>query len=285
MNQTPPLHRKPPIQGARLPKFSFWSSLGTVVSIAIVVATLFTIWTPASLFNNRLSESLSKAIANSQKSTQMVRPTPTNRPIPHIGLVAGHWDDQKNNGFVCPDGLKESDVNLNIATMVQQRMVAEGFTVDLMKEKDTKLMQYSGLLVLSIHNDTCNYIDNSATGFKVATSYYTETDSTKANRLVDCITDRYQKDTGLRFINTITDDMSKYHTFDEVNTNTPTVIMETGYLNLDRDLLTKQTDKVVQGITDGLLCYLRNQPTTSTETPAGNTTPASITTLDITATP
>lgn len=227
-----------------------------------MVATLFTIWTPASLFDSRLAESLSKAVNNRQQSTQYVRPTPTSRPIPHIGLVAGHWED--SNGFECSDGIKESDINLNIATMVQQRLVAEGFTVDLMKEKDTKLMQYSGLLVLSIHSDTCKYIDNTATGFKVASSYYTDEYSVKANRLVTCMVDRYSSETGLRFINEITDHMSTYHTFDEININTPTIIMEAGYLNLDKDLLIKQPDKVAKAITDGVLCYLRNEPLKNT---------------------
>lgn len=259
MNLTPPTKKKP-IQGVRMPKFNFWSSFGTVVSVAIVVATLFTIWTPASLFNSRLSESLAMAVSSNRKSTQYVRPTVTPRPIPHIAIVSGHWEDGK--GFECTDGTTEADVNLNIATMVQQRLSAEGFTVDLMKERDTALMQYSGLLVLSIHADSCQYIDNKSTGFKVATSYYTPSDSTKANRLVSCLIDRYHVDTGLEYINTVTDDMTKYHTFDEVNTNTPTVVMETGYLNLDRDLLTKQPDKVAKGITDGVLCYLRNQPLT-----------------------
>ena len=159
MNQFQRVPPKAAPPGARLPKFNFWSSLGTVISIAILVATIFTIWTPASLFDNRLSDSLSKAIMNSQRATQFVRPTATARPIPHIGLVAGHWDDS-NAGFECTDGLKESDLNLNIATMIQQRLVAEGFTVDLMKERDDKLMQYSGLLVLSVHSDTCKYIDD-----------------------------------------------------------------------------------------------------------------------------
>lgn len=269
MNQQPPLQQRNASPGPKQTKFNFWSSLGTVLSVAILVATLFTIWTPASLFDNRLSESLSKAINSNQKSTAYARPTITPRPLQHIGIVSGHWEDGK--GFECKDGTTEADVNLNIATMVQQRLVNEGFTVDLMKEKDSRLMQYSGLLVLSIHSDTCEYIDDSATGFKVATSYYTPMDSPKANRLASCLIDRYGSDTGLPFINSVTDDMTQYHTFDEVNTNTPTVIMEAGYLNLDYDLLVKQPDTVARGITDGILCYLRNQSIHLT--PAVETTP------------
>lgn len=269
MNQIPSNLKRNPLPGVRRPRFNFWSALGTVISVGILIASLFTIWTPASLFNSRLSESLAKAMANQVKSTQSFRPTITPRPMQHIAIVAGHWEDGK--GWECQDGTTEADVNLNIATMVQQRLVAEGFTVDLMKEKDDRLMQYSGLLVLSIHADRCNYIDDTATGFKVATSYYTPTDSVKANRLTACLIDRYAVDTGLKYINSVTDDMTQFHTFDEVNTNTPTVVMETGYLNLDFDLLTKQPDTVAKGITDGILCYLKNQPLTATATPLATT--------------
>lgn len=265
MNQIPSAQKRGPLPGVRKPRFNFWASLGTVISVAILIASLFTIWTPASLFNSRLSESLSKAMANQVKSTEYMRPTITPRPMQHIAIVSGHWEEDK--GFECQDGTTEADINLNIATMVQQRLVEAGFTVDLMKEQDPRLMQYSGLFVLSIHADSCNYIDDSATGFKVASSYYTPTDSVKANRLVSCMIDRYSAATGLKFINQVTDDMTEYHTFDEVNTNTPTVIMETGYLNLDYDLLTKQPDTVARGITDGILCYLKNQPLTATATP------------------
>lgn len=265
MNQIPSTQKRGPLPVVRKPRFNFWSALGTVLSVAILIASLFTIWTPATLFNSRLSESLSKAMANQVKSTEYMRPTITPRPLQHIAIVSGHWEDGK--GFECQDGSTEADINLNIATMVQQRLVAEGFTVDLMKEQDSRLMQYTGLLVLSIHADSCAYIDDSATGFKVASSYYTPSDSTKANRLVSCMIDRYANDTGLSYVNGVTDDMTEYHTFDEVNTNTPTVIIETGYLNLDYDLLTKQPDTVAKGITNGILCYLKNQPLNATATP------------------
>jgi N-acetylmuramoyl-L-alanine amidase len=82
---------------------------------------------------------------------------------------------------------------------------------------------------------------------------------------------RYDADTGLDYINLVTDDMTKYHTFDEVNTSTPVIIMEAGYLNLDKEFLTKQADKAASGITEGILCYLRNQPLNSPE--PGTATP------------
>lgn len=265
MIQTPSPIKKTPMQGARPPKFNFWSSLGTTVSVAILVATLFTIWTPASLFSNRLSDSLSRAL-NSKKPVNRNLPEPTPRPSMHIGLVAGHFGDE-GSGAVCPDGLKESDVNLNIATLVQQKLLEQGYTVDLLGEFDNKLKQYSGLALVSIHNDTCDYIDDTSSGFKVAPSLFSSSRPEKTDRLTSCLIDRYQASTNLQFINIVTDDMTKYHMFEEVNSNTPSVVMETGYLNLDREILTKQTALVAQGITDGILCYLKNQPIISTATP------------------
>ncbi len=269
MIPTLPPAKKAQMHSTRLPKFNFWSSLGTTLSVAIVVATLFTIWTPASLFSNRLSASLARAL-DAKKPPNRNLPTQTVAPIPHIGLVAGHWGDEAN-GFVCPDGVKESDVNLNIATLVRQKLLEQGYTVDLMKEFDDNLRQFNGLLLVSIHSDTCDYIDDTASGYKVAPSYASSAYPEKVTRLTACMMNRYVADTGMNYINLVTDDMTKYHTFDEVNTNTPVIIMEAGYLNLDKEFLTKQADKAASGISDGILCYLRNQPLNSPE--PGTATP------------
>ena len=143
----------------------------------------------------------------------------------------------------------------------------QGFTVDLLKEFDPKLQQYNGLVLVSIHNDSCNYIDNSSTGFKVAPSLSARSQPENVTHLTECLTDRYQKDTGLRLVNDITDDMSTYHSFEEINGATPSVIIETGFMNLDRELLTKTPEKPAQGIVDGIMCYIRNQPINTNQTP------------------
>jgi N-acetylmuramoyl-L-alanine amidase len=266
MIQTPLPSNKPPLTSARPPKFNFWTSLGTTLSVAILVATLFTVWTPAGLFSNQLADSLARAVS-SQAAPNRNLPTKTPFLTPHIGLVSGHWGEEKP-GFICPDGTRESDVNLAITTLVRQGLVEQGYTVDLFKEFDPALRQYTGLMLLSIHTDTCTYIDDTATGFKLASSYYTDGTNSKIERLSACIIDRYSSETGLKYINIVTDDMTKFHTFEEVHVDTPTLIMEPGYLNLDRELLTKSPEKVAKAITDGLLCYLKNQPMLPTPTPS-----------------
>jgi N-acetylmuramoyl-L-alanine amidase len=62
--------------------------------------------------------------------------------------------------------------------------------------------------------------------------------------------------------------MTEYHTFYEIHNQTPAAIIETGFLYLDRDFLTQHADQAAQGIVDGVLCYVRNEPANM---PAGAT--------------
>ncbi len=232
-----------------------FSALSTILTVALVLATLFTLWTPANLFSNQMLDNFFQAW---QANPTLTMPTPTPSPRPRIGIVAGHWGN--DSGSVCSDGLTEMSVNLELATRVQQQLLAEGYEVDLLQEFDEKLYDYQALALVSIHNDSCDYVNDEATGFKVAAaaaSAYPE----KADRLAACLIDRYTKTTGMSYhANTVTDDMTQYHSFREINTNTTAAIIETGFLNLDRRILTEQPDLVAQGITNGVLCYIKNQP-------------------------
>lgn len=231
------------------------SAFSTILTVALVLATLFTMWTPENLFSNQMLDNLFQAW---QANPTLTVPTPTPSPRPRIGIVAGHWGN--DSGAVCSDGLTEMSVNLEIATRVQQHLLNEGYEVDLLQEFDEKLYEYQALALVSIHNDSCDFVNNEATGFKVAaaaSSAYPE----KADRLSACLIDRYSKTTGMLFhANTITGDMTQYHTFREINTNTTAAIIETGFLNLDRRILTEQPDLVAQGISNGILCYIKNEP-------------------------
>jgi N-acetylmuramoyl-L-alanine amidase len=50
--------------------------------------------------------------------------------------------------------------------------------------------------------------------------------------------------------------MSEYHVFNKISTVTPALIIEVGFLNLDREILTTHSDVVVTGLVNGILCYL-----------------------------
>lgn len=239
----------------RSSRFSFWGALTSVFVAAVVLATLFTMWTPANLFSNQMFNDLMQAW---RTNPTMAAITPTPLPLPTIGIVSGHTGN--DSGAVCADGLTEESVNRTIAILVQNKLAAQGYSVDLLNEFDDRLEGYRAQVLVSIHNDSCNYINDEATGFKVAaasSSAYPE----KASRLRDCLVDRYKTITGLPFhYNTITADMSSYHTFREIHTETTAAIIETGFLFLDRKKLTEEPDLIADGIVAGILCYMRNEP-------------------------
>jgi N-acetylmuramoyl-L-alanine amidase len=228
-----------------------------VIFVGIIMATLYTASSPPGMLSSRLTESISEAI-NSAATPTSEWPTPTARPRPRIGIVVGHWGDNNDPGAVCPDGLTELEVNQDVAALVQQKLVSEGFDVDLLKEFDPMLENYLSLALVSIHADSCDYINNEATGFKVAASL-NSTRPDKTARLVACVRNRYAQATSLTIHNSITPDMSSYHAFGEIDDDTPAIIIETGFMNLDRQLLTQRPDLVATGITNGILCYIYNE--------------------------
>lgn len=228
-----------------------------VVWVGALVATMYTAWTPLGLFPSEIFSGIGQLFAEESGENASTVPQPTPRPRPRIGVVAGHWGN--DSGAVCSDGLTEDQVNLEIATLVKERLTAEGFDVDLLREFDEKLTGYDALLLVSIHADSCQFIDLNATGFKVAASWANPRPE-KASRLVACMHSRYLESTGLPFhAGSITDDMTSYHAFDEVNPETTAVIIETGFLNLDREILTQRQDVVADGIVRGILCYIYNE--------------------------
>jgi N-acetylmuramoyl-L-alanine amidase len=201
-------------------------------------------------------------------------PTPTPQPtlsptpsVPRVGIVAGHWwldesnEQSRDVGAVCDEGtafqLTELEINLEVAQRVVFELGRAGYQVDLLQEWDERLNGYQADVLLSIHADACLYPE--ASGFKVARvtdSHVPEIE----DRLVACLVERYGARTGLAFhAGSITHDMTQYHTFYEIDPNTPGAIIEVGFMLADRTLLTQRPDLVAQGIIDGILCFLEGE--------------------------
>jgi N-acetylmuramoyl-L-alanine amidase len=232
--------------------------LTLVFSVGALLATLFTAWTPLGLFPSTLAERIAALMDGGSAAGGASFPTPTARPRPRIGIVAGHWGGE-DPGAVCPDGLTEAEITLNVATRVKEALTAAGFDVDLLEEFDERLSGYQALALVSIHADTCQFIDDNATGFKVAATFASDSPE-KASRLVACLRTRYEESTGLRFhAGSVTTHMSSYHAFDEIHIDTPAAIMEIGFMNLDRQIMTEQPDLLAEGIARGVLCYIYNE--------------------------
>jgi N-acetylmuramoyl-L-alanine amidase len=235
------------------------NAVGTTLGVAILLGILFTAWMPDSIFAAKLSEQLSLMLT---PQTVSVNALNTPQPQLRLGIVAGHSGN--DSGAVCRDAsgqvtLTEADVNMKIASLVQKDLVDKGFQVDLLNEFDTRLNGYRAVALVSIHNDSCDYINDEATGFKVSASMDTR-DVNRATRLTACLIDRYERSTGMHFhAGSITADMREYHAFSEIDPNTITAIIETGFLNLDRQILTNRTDLVANGIVQGILCFVNNE--------------------------
>lgn len=252
---------KETISEAPTARLHFLRHLSRIFFAAALIATMFTIFTPLGLtigIGDGIEDIFSPP--SSDQANQLF-PTPTNRPRPLVGIVVGHWGRPDDVGAVCADGLTELDINLEVATRVQEMLRAEGFDVDLLKENDDRLAGYKAIALVSIHADSCVFYNLEATGFKVAAAMATARPD-KANRLVSCVYSRYSEITQLPYHAGVTDDMSSYHAFEEINADTAAVIIETGFLNLDRQILTQHPDVIADGIAKGVLCYIRNEDAT-----------------------
>lgn len=182
----------------------------------------------------------------------------------HIALISGHAGN--DSGATCEDTtgsvtLKEADVVAEVAQRVGRRLTQAGASVTILEEFDPRLDDLAVDILLSIHADSC--IDSS--GFKVArssSSSIAETD----DHLVACLEGNYHTATQLATSpDTITHNMTEYHAWQKIASTTPAAIIEIGFLGGDQELLTKHRAWVARGISDGILCFLTNQPTSQSQ--------------------
>jgi N-acetylmuramoyl-L-alanine amidase len=248
------------------PSHSVWSTfriIPTVVLIAIVLATMFTAWTGPGLISGGFGTKY-QIVSSDNPAEPGSNEVSSDASIRRIGIVAGHSGN--DSGAICQDGLTELSINQKVASFVQQYLTEHKIQVDILKEFDDRLNGYKALALISIHADSCDYINDQATGFKVA-SALNNPHPERANRLTTCIRNRYAQVTGLPLHNSITNDMTSYHAFDEIDSETSAVIIEVGFLNLDRQLLSQHTDLVAKGIAEGILCYINNEDASIQTTP------------------
>lgn len=255
-------HRRPQATSTYLTQI--FRSLGTIVVAAIVIATLFTWWTPSSFLPSSSAGALAVALATQSSAAQATPLVATESPANRIGIVSGHRGLHVRTGLpdpgaICADGLTEASVNDRVAQLTADYLRTEGYNVDSLDEFDARLNDYQSAALVSIHSDSCEFINESATGFKVAAVSDSRVPDSDA-RLVGCLVARYSEETGLAFHPSVTFDMTQYHTFFEIAPTTAGAIVEIGFLNLDRALLTEQPERVARGVADGILCYLRNEP-------------------------
>jgi N-acetylmuramoyl-L-alanine amidase len=238
--------------------FNFWQGFSTVLAAAFIVATLFTLWTPGSLVESSLDARMAQVFESASGEGEMILESNLDPEDEanweRIGIVSGHYGH--DSGAVCPNGVTEAELNLKISTMVQKMLTDMGYEVDLLQEFDPRLWGYQAAVLLSIHLDSCEYINDMATGFKVASALSAQ-EIVATQRLTQCLSTEYGEVTGLPYhAGSVTDDMTYYHAFNEVDPRTPAAIIEAGFMNLDFQFITEETDLVAEGIVSGILCFL-----------------------------
>ncbi|MGC9360060.1 MAG: N-acetylmuramoyl-L-alanine amidase [Anaerolineae bacterium] len=173
-------------------------------------------------------------------------------PMPSVGLIAGHW--QSDSGAVCPDGLREVDLNLAITRRVERLLRDEGYRVEVLPEYARRLEGYRADALVSIHVDSCVQLS----GYKVARAADSP-DPRRDDRLVDALTSSYAVATGLDVHDeTVTEDMTGYHAFHRVAPETPAAIIECGFMGGDRSLLTQEQGRVAAGIANGIVAFIES---------------------------
>jgi N-acetylmuramoyl-L-alanine amidase len=229
----------------------FWRFVGRNLALlaflAVSAGAMFAVYTYFSGSSGVAEVVAAGGMEGARPVTQRLAQSPG--PI-HIGIISGHKGN--DSGAVCADGLTEAEVVENIAARVIAGLQTHGIAADLLDEFDARLQGYVATGLVSIHADSCDYINDLATGFKIAGSGYTD-----SSQLSICIEDAYRQATQMNYhANTITPHMTDYHAFRELAAGVPGVIIEVGFLNLDRAILTTQPDVVAGAITDGILCYV-----------------------------
>jgi N-acetylmuramoyl-L-alanine amidase len=249
--------RPPAAQRPSRIRFTLWT-----VSLAAALATAFITFAPSALSPDSIRASFAGVINPTPDGLGPVAPF----KLP-IGIVAGHSGNDV--GAACDDGLTEVSINQDVALRVKTLLERQGYIVDLLEEYDSRLEGYKAMALVSLHTDSCQFIDDNATGFKVAASEAGQ--SVEASQaLAACLTSRYAARTGLKnHPGSVTWDMTGYHSFGEVDPATPAVIIEMGFLYLDRVFLTRHADLAAQGLAEGILCFARNEPVdlTGTDSP------------------
>lgn len=241
------------------------SILGGVIRTFLVVfvssflmATILSWWTDADFLSPEIRRELQVAI-----SAPTATPFATNAPTPNfmktIGIVSGHRGPGQfapfDPGAVCEDGLTENEINYNVAQKVVLLLRAQGYTVELLDEFDPRLDDYRAEALISIHANDCRDYGEVVSGYLVAKAA-AKPEGGRDTQLAECIALEYSLATSLERRFGLTEDMTDYHSFREINPLTPAAIIEIGFMRADRALLTDENDRIALGIAEGVRCFL-----------------------------
>jgi N-acetylmuramoyl-L-alanine amidase len=187
---------------------------------------------------------------------------------PRVGIQVGHWkNDTVPEELAALSGsgpgarvgkLTERSVMLSIARAAAHILEQHGVIADVLPAVVPPA--YCADAFIALHADAS--MNAAVSGYKVAASSF---DTTKGSRaLAAAIAHAYALHTGLRQDTAITDRMQQYYAFNypafshAVDSRTPSVILEAGYLTnvRDRTLLYESPEQVAYAIATGALTFI-----------------------------
>ncbi|MEZ4870320.1 MAG: N-acetylmuramoyl-L-alanine amidase [Caldilineaceae bacterium] len=177
-----------------------------------------------------------------------------------IALISGHAGN--DSGAICTDAtgaptVTEAAIAATVAERVASKLRWSGAQVTILNEFDKRLANLQADLLISLHADSC--ID--ASGYKFAVSSRFSGAATVNQRLAACFEHAYAASTQLApHPNTITHNMTDYHAFRQIDSQTPALILEMGFIGGDQALLTQQPNTVASGITASIRCFFKMSP-------------------------
>ncbi len=245
---------------------TWWVTTRTVIVVvlaAVLISTVLSFWTRPDFFTDEFRADLNRVQATQRVLSVQPTPLPTESRTVRIGVIAGHSGQPRDAAFdldpgaVCPDGLTELEINQAVAREVVASLRRLEYQVDLLTEFDEQLAGYQADVLVSIHTNDCQDYGAAGTGFSVASASARQTTRGEDEVLRECLIQQYTKTTGLPYHEALTYDMTEYHTFGEVAVDTPTAIIELGFMRNDRTLLTAQQPLLAQGVVNGILCFLQ----------------------------
>ncbi len=177
-----------------------------------------------------------------------------------VALISGHAGN--DSGAVCEDAagnvlVTEASINAAVAEQAAGRLRRAGADVMILDEYDDRLQGLKADVLVSIHADSC--IDVS--GYKAAVHAYSLIPETSA-QLLACIDQAYPAATGLpHHPDTVTHNMTEYHAFKRIDSQTPAAIIELGFMGGDQTLLVDNPELAAKGVADSILCFLESERT------------------------
>lgn len=237
---------------------------------ALMVATIFSYWTPDDVLPEAFNEQLriARVTSNYQPLRDERTPVPTEARARKIGIIAGHSGPPQDPSFLVDPGavcdenfdnepeLTELEINTAVARMTADRLLLRGYEVEILQEFDPRLENYRADMLLSIHTNDCRNYGFGATGYNVVGPFSRGSADGLNEVLVNCLIREYGRVSGLPRHFGVTVDMTSYHNFGEVSVDTPVAIIELGYMFADRQILTQSRDVLAEGLASGILCFM-----------------------------